>query len=270
MQPYLLETLDEDLKSNYLSELKLHWTNSSTQLEGNTLTLGETFSVLTDGLTIGGKSLREHQEVLGHAKAIDLLYAWYQTKKNDISSDDIFLLHRLIQNEIILDVYHPVGAYKNEPNSSLVILNNQSTVNDTYALPENVPVLMQQYLALLRSHLVLKAKCDAIHCYVELHLAWVHIHPFNDGNGRMARLLANLPLLYHGYPPILIKSSDRMEYIHLLARYQLDLGRLDTKLYVAQGEHYANFVKFIENIWQGESLLQKYLHLQQARERKKT
>ena len=90
-----LDGLDSDLKAALLAQLRDLWTHTSTALEGNTLTLGETAFVLAEGLTVSGKPLKDHQEVVGHARAIELLYGLLG-RLEPITEDDLFLLHRAI------------------------------------------------------------------------------------------------------------------------------------------------------------------------------
>ena len=70
---------------------------------------------------------------------------------------------------------------------------------------------------------------QAAHCYAKIHAGFVHIHPFWDGNGRLARLLANIPLLKSGLPPLVIPLEERRAYIQLLAEYEIGIGQLDRR-----------------------------------------
>lgn len=111
MSKNFLDGLDSDLKKNLLQQLKVLWAHTSTALEGNSLTLGETQHVLLEGLTIQGKPLKDHNEVVGHARAEELMEELIG--KNQIFSEkELFDLHRAVQTETVTDVYHPVGAWK--------------------------------------------------------------------------------------------------------------------------------------------------------------
>jgi len=111
-----LEGLSEDLKKNLLEQLRVLWTHTSTALEGNTLSLGETAFVLSEGLTISGKPLKDHRDIEGHARAVDLVFSLIE--KNEIVATDLFDLHKLVIDEQILDIYKPVGGWKRENNST--------------------------------------------------------------------------------------------------------------------------------------------------------
>jgi len=115
-----LEGLDNDVKQNLLAQLRNLWTHTSTAIEGNTLTLGETAFVIEEGLTVSGKPLKDHEEVVGHAKAIDLIYELVQQSK-EIVEQGLFKLHKAIQTERIADIYKPVGAWKVEPNGTVAV-----------------------------------------------------------------------------------------------------------------------------------------------------
>jgi len=98
-----LKNLDEDIRKSLVSQIRNLWTHSSTAIEGNTLTLGETAFVIEEGLTVSGKPLKDHQEVVGHARAIDLIYGMIE-KNSPITEEDLFDLHRSIQTTLIIDM----------------------------------------------------------------------------------------------------------------------------------------------------------------------
>lgn len=215
--------LPESLKIEVMAQLRDLWTHSSTALEGNSLTLGETSFLLSEGLTISGKPLKDHQEVVGHARAIDRLYE-VVTRGTPLREEDLFALHQSVQTNIERDIYKPVGAWKVERNWARAVTPSGAPALVEYAAPEDVPMLMREWLAMIEARSAVDSVTDAVRDYAELHLAFVRIHPFADGNGRMARLVANLPLLKRGLPPLLIPKESRFDYIRLLAAYELDVG----------------------------------------------
>ena len=121
-----LDNLDNDIKQNLLAQLRNLWTHSSTAIEGNTLTLGETAFVIEEGLTVSGKPLKDHQEVVGHAKAIDIVYGMV-INNEPIDKEDLFRLHKAIQKEQVSDIYKPVGAWKAEPNGTYTVSDDNHT-----------------------------------------------------------------------------------------------------------------------------------------------
>ncbi len=224
-----LQNLDNDIRIALLAQLRNLWTHTSTAIEGNTLTLGETAFVLEEGLTISGKPLKDHEEVVGHARAIELVYDLIR-RKSDPTEKDLFELHKAIQTERIIDIYKPVGAWKVEPNSTVIVSGDIQTIFE-YALPKDVPELMQSWLALFQTTCWENTanKEAALSAYVYLHVSFVRIHPFWDGNGRIARLIANVPVIISGYPPIIIPREHRREYIEALSEYHLAVGTVTAR-----------------------------------------
>ena len=221
-----LNSLDKDLKYSLLNQLRDLWTHHSTAIEGNTLTLGDTHFVLEEGLTISGKSLKDHEEIIGHAKAIELLY---KSLREALTEEFLFELHKAVLTEHITDVYKPVGAWKIETNGSYAISKEGKQTFIEYALPVHTPGLMSELIDFVNNidvnELTVK---NAHHYYAKIHMGFAHIHPFWDGDGRMARLIANVPLLKAGLPPLVISQEKRRIYIQTLAEYQINTGQLDT------------------------------------------
>lgn len=222
LRPAFLKQIPEAKRNVALKQLRDLWTHNSNAIEGNTLSLGDTHFILEEGLTISGKPLREHQEVIGHARAIDLLY---QGLDKPLSENLIFELHKAVQTEQIIDIYKPYGAWKVEPNGTYVVTRNSKQIYIEYALPRHVPLLMNELINTINT-LPPTQKTNAAKHYAHIHAAFVHIHPFFDGNGRLARLIANLPLLKSGLPPLLISVEQRQAYIQILADYEIHSGPL--------------------------------------------
>jgi Fic family protein len=218
-----LDGLSPSQQKTFLNRLKIEWTYTSNALEGNTLSLGDTQFIIEQGLTLQGKSIREHNEVIGHARAIDLVHQLLD--QPSLTKEDIFNLHKAIQSQVIVDIYSPIGAWKNELNGRY-IQQGDKLIYLNYPPPESIDHLMNLWLSLFEQYQTLNSKDEALNAYSNLHLAFVSIHPFFDGNGRMARLLANIPLLKNGYLPLIIKKETRADYIQKLANYQLSASTL--------------------------------------------
>lgn len=122
-----LHNLDNDIRNALLAQLRNLWTHISTAIEGNALTLEETAFVLEEGLTISGKPLKDHEEVVWHARAIDFVYELIK-READLTEKDLFDLHRAVQTEQITDVYKPVGAWKLEPNSTVIVSGDDQII----------------------------------------------------------------------------------------------------------------------------------------------
>ena len=259
-----LNNLDSDIKAALKAQLRDLWTHTSTAIEGNTLTLGETKFVIEEGLTVSGKPLKDHHEVVGHARAIDLIYA--MIGKVEIKDTDLFELHKAVMTQVVVDVYKPVGEWKKEPNGTY-FFNEKTQQQDffEYATPEQTPALMDKWLDAFNQRIADPLSREkALNAYAELHLAFVYIHPFFDGNGRVARLISNIPVLKSGYPPVLIPLEKRKDYIDKMVQHQLEAGipGVDQQL-IKQGESLAGFIDFCSESWKESLDLVHRAHQQQ-------
>lgn len=199
------------LKPEEIKELDSYFrigtTYSSNALEGNTLTISETKVILEDGITIGGKPIKDYYEATGHAKAYDYMLEIARSKEFHFTEDMILRLHKLFYNNLDAD---NAGVYR----------NHQVFITGTEylpPLPDDVPKQMQAFIGEVNS------KKDSLHPVVLAafaHRRLVDIHPFTDGNGRTARLLMNMILLNKGYQIISIPPILRHEYISALKMSQ--------------------------------------------------
>ena len=243
------ERIPESRRDGVLKQIAALWTHDSNAIEGNTLTLGDTIKILEYGITIAGKSIREHEEVYGHRRAIDLLYE--TTKKGRISEQDLFDLHRAVMPACAVDWKNPVGAWKQEPNGTLGEADGRPEFLE-YADPIFVPELMARWLADFNAALVRPPRAeDALEAYALAHVGFVSIHPFFDGNGRLARLLSNMPVLRAGEPPVVVDAARRAEYIDILWAYHRDVGSLvpSEAPLVRRNAAFRRFVDFLRPDW---------------------
>lgn len=218
--------LDQDIKEILLKQIRNLWTHTSTAIEGNSLTLGDTEFILEEGLTVAGKPIRDHQDVIGHAKAIEIVYQLIE--KNCIAEEDVFSLHRVMLIDPVLDVYRPVGAWKAEDNFTNYIDQQGKQKWRQYPSARKTPALMAEWLEKFNQALQQTLSRDAaLMTYADLHLDFVSIHPFFDGNGRMARLLCNIPVLRAGFPPIVVPEADRQRYKKTISDYQSTIQNLE-------------------------------------------
>lgn len=207
-----------------LKQIRDLWTHTSTAIEGNTLSLGDTQFILEEGLTVSGKPIKEHQQIIGHATAIELIY---HCLNKTVDLELCFALHKAIQDEHVFDIEKPYGAWKVVENGTYTIDDNNQSVYLSYAKPLFVPKLMKELLTELNQHAQTQFTLEqAPYIYSKIHTGFAHIHPFWDGNGRLARLIANIPLLQNGFPPLVIDAKQRREYIQTLAHYQFMSGEL--------------------------------------------
>ena len=193
------------LSRNALNQLKEYYriglTYSSNALEGNSLTETETKIVLEEGITIGGRPLKDHFEAMGHSEAYDHLYKL--SKKKAITEENVLDLHKLFYYRI--DKQN-AGVYRKIP----VIITGADV---KFPPPSKIKPLMYEFT---REIPLLRKKHHPVDYSALIHLRFVHIHPFIDGNGRAARLLMNLALLQTGYVITIIPPILRREYLDSL------------------------------------------------------
>ena len=266
---HFYDQLDEDIKNILLAQIRNVWTHHSTSLEGNSLTLAETDFILEEGLTIQGKPLKDHNEVFGHARAIERIYGLLNRSEN-ITQQDVFQLHETVLTERVLDIYQPVGKWKVQSNFTTYTDKDNKQQWREYPAPQKIDGLMSQWLDNLNNSLTTAHNQDiAADIYADLHLSFVTIHPFFDGNGRMARLLANLPVLKSGFPPIVVPQEDRYHYKQCLSDYQNTVENLADLSELAQlpaNSEKQNFVELCIAYWSETSgLLAQAIAMQQKR-----
>jgi Fic family protein len=268
---YFYDHLDTDIKNILLAQIRNVWTHHSTSLEGNSLTLGETDFILEEGLTIQGKPLKDHNEVYGHAKAIERIYGLLNVSA-PITQQDIFKLHETVLTEHVLDIDQPVGKWKVQSNFTTYTSKDNKQQWREYPAPQAIDFLMSQWLGRLNSSLaIMHTQETATGVYADLHLSFVTIHPFFDGNGRMARLLANLPVLKSGLPPIVVPQEDRYQYKTCLSDYQNTVVNLAGLRDIAQlptNFEKQRFIDLCKGYWsQTLDLLNKAQEMQLKRHR---
>ena len=194
-RPFSKETL-----KSLRNSINLEWTYNSNGIEGNTLTLRETQIVL-EGITVGGKTLREHLEAINHEKAIEYIEDLVK-EKNPVTEWNIKNIHQLVLKEI--DDKN-AGKYRSE---NVAIMGATHTPPDHLIVPELMEKLILNYQKWNKYHPIIKAAL--------IHGELVKIHPFIDGNGRTSRLVMNLSLMNSGYLPVIIKKENRLEYYNAL------------------------------------------------------
>lgn len=193
--------LNAQVVSNLHENLVLQWTYHSNAIEGNTLTLKET-KVALEGITIGGKTLREHFEVINHRDAI-LLLEELVAKQQPLDEWTIKSLHQLVLKNIDSD---NAGRYRQV---NVLISGAEHRPPQAVQVPEQMAALIDWY----------SNQAQALHPIeraARVHGEFVKIHPFVDGNGRTSRLLMNLELMKAGFPATVIEVAQRLGYYQAL------------------------------------------------------
>ena len=215
-----LRPLPSDVVGRIEQKLRLDLNYHSNAIEGNSLTHGETKSLILHGLTARGKPMRDHLDIEGHDDAVKALEDAVQ---GDEELNEVFIrnLHRVLlkepyENDAITPEGQPtkrrisIGDYKTQPN------NVRTSTGEIYyfAPPEQVKPAMSDLMDWYR-----KKEKEGEHPIVlaaTFHYRFVRIHPFDDGNGRMARLLMNMILIKHGYTVAVVPREERDQYINTL------------------------------------------------------
>lgn len=204
--------------------LELEYTFESNRIEGNTLTLQETDLVVNEGLTISGKSMREHLEVINHSEAIDFVKDMVQNQL-PFSERTLLQIHQLILKSIQSD---QAGKYRSV---QVMITGSQHVPPQPYLIQLKMEELFDFYVRNKQTlHPVLMA--------AEMHEQLVTVHPFIDGNGRTSRLIMNLILLQNGYVIANLKgdSENRLRYYKALETAQINQSKESFHVLVAEAE----------------------------------
>ena len=233
-----LRPLPADVVGRIEQKLRLESNYHSNAIEGNSLTLGETRSLILHGLTARGKPMRDHLDIEGHNDAVKAIE---ESVKTDEALNEVFIrnLHKVLlkepyENDAITPERQPtkrtisIGDYKTQPNNVL------TSTGEIYYFtpPEQVKPAMSDLIDWYR-----KNENEGEHPIViaaTFHYRFVRIHPFDDGNGRMARLLMNMILIKHGYTVAIIPIDERSQYINSLEQADKSEDLAEFIAYIAQ------------------------------------
>ncbi|OIO19383.1 MAG: cell filamentation protein Fic [Candidatus Magasanikbacteria bacterium CG_4_10_14_0_8_um_filter_32_14] len=216
-----LRPLPKSTVQKLREKFQIEMTYNSNAIEGNSLTLKETFLVINEGITVKGKPLKDHLEAKDHHAALEYLYDLIdKDKKHTVSEMLIKNLHQIILQETDKEW---AGRYRN---ANVIIGGAKHTPPDALQMPQK----MRDLITWLASQ---KNKLNVIELTALLHHKLVHIHPFFDGNGRTARLTMNLFLMQAGYPLVVIMKTDRKKYYDVLDK--ADSGKYEPLIkFIAQ------------------------------------
>lgn len=214
-----LRPLDATTLGRIEQKFRLDWNYHSNAIEGNSLNFGETKSFLLHGITAAGKPLKDHLDLRGHNNAILALQDIIKEER-PITENFIRELHKVI---LVEDSYNSaitpeglpikkkvkVGAYKSSNNH----VETATGEIFYFATVEQTPAKMHDLIQWLREH---KEQENPVVLAARFHYKFIRIHPFDDGNGRLARILMNFILMRAGFPPIVIKTKEKEAYFRAL------------------------------------------------------
>lgn len=214
--------LKKEYEQRLWQRFRLEWNYNSNHIEGNTLTYGETLLLLIHGRTRGEHLLREYEEMHGHDVAVEHVRA-LASEDRPLTEVDIRDLNRILLKEGFWRVAQTAdgeptrkwiepGRYKTQPNHVITASGELFQ----FTTPEETPAQMTEFVLWLRSEME-SPTMGLIEFLALLHHRFIRIHPFDDGNGRVVRLLVNYVLLKAGLPPMVIKSKERKRYLDSLA-----------------------------------------------------
>jgi len=222
--------LTPEMERRIMQKFRLDWNYHSSHIEGNQLTYGETKALILFGQTAQAKPLKDHLEMTGHDEAVKYIEEIISQERT-LSESFIRELHvLLLKKPYEVDAITPdgkptkrtisIGKYKTVPNH----VKTQTDEIFYFATPEETPAKMDDLMQWYHENLHNEALHPVLFA-TEFHYRFIRIHPFDDGNGRIARMLMNFILMQKGYPPAIIKTEDKNDYYTALQ--QADSGQLD-------------------------------------------
>lgn len=232
-----LRPIDKEKEAIIMQKFRLDWNYHSNHLEGNSLTYGETKALILFGITAQGKPLKDTLEITGHNEAINWVIDLVKQER-PLTENFIRELHSLLLQD----------SYKESKNAEGVVVprkisagkyktttNHVETVTGEifyFATPEETPAKMHDLLNWYNEK-VKEENVNPILLAAQFHYRFIRIHPFDDGNGRTARILMNFILMQFGFPPVIIKTEDKTNYFAALQ--MADAGNIEAFVnYIAQ------------------------------------
>lgn len=233
----VLRPIDKEQEDRIMQKFRLDWNYHSNHLEGNSLTYGETKALILFGVTAQGKPLKDTLEITGHNEAINWVLEMIQGDR-PLTENFLRELHSLLLQDSYKESKNEkgdivprkisAGKYKTTPN------HVQTVTGEIFyfATPEETPAKMTELLDWYKEK-ALEKEVNPILLAAEFHYKFIRIHPFDDGNGRTARILMNFILMKFGFPPVIIKTEDKANYFAALQF--ADAGNIEAFItYIAQ------------------------------------
>ncbi|KAA6339192.1 Adenosine monophosphate-protein transferase and cysteine protease IbpA [termite gut metagenome] len=248
-----LQPLKPEDQQRLDKKFMLDFNYNSNHLEGNTLTYGQTKLLFLFGETTGNASLKDYEEMKAHNVGLEMIKIEALDKERTLSETFI----RELNNAILVRNFWKntktasgqftryeikIGVYKTRSNSVITATGELFE----YASPEETPALMTDLIAWYREE-ERKGVLSPLELAALFHYRYIRIHPFEDGNGRIARLLVNYILLRNNYPMIVIQSKEKESYLKVLHQCDVAVGIIPSDGALAKLKQVEPFVDFIES-----------------------
>ena len=225
-----LRPISEEAMGRFTQKIRLEWNYHSNSIEGNRLTYGETKALILFGTTAQAKPLKDHLEVQGHNEAVKYIEDIIRQDR-PLTENFIRELHEMVLKEPYdVDAITPdgkptkrtiqIGKYKSVPNH----VKTKTGEIFRFASVEETPAEMESLISWYKEEVLNPSKHPVL-LAIEFHYRFIRIHPFDDGNGRIARLMMNFIFMQFGFTPAIIKTEDKQNYFEALQ--QADAGNLE-------------------------------------------
>ncbi len=253
-----LQPLTETQQSSFSRRFTIEYNYNSNHIEGNTLTYGQTELLLMFGAVSGEGHLQDFTEMKASQVGLEMMSQEVKETSMPLTQHFIRTLHRTLLREDYT-VYSNLpggqqtsyvihaGQYKTRPNSVITRYGDRFE----YASPEETPALMTD-LVNWYNDAEQSGKYSVVELAALFHYRYIRIHPFEDGNGRIARLMVNYILARHGWPMIVVRSRKKQEYLEALHKTDLVVGPVPSEGAHASLTKIRNFVKYFTKLVEDE------------------
>lgn len=247
-----LQPMKEEYQQRLNQKFMLDFNYNSNHLEGNTLTYGQTELLLLFDKTDGNAPMRDYEEMKAHQVALTMVQTVANEKEqrplteafirelHQVMLREDYVKHEIRNGRQVSYTIH-AGIYKTRPNSVITVAGERFE----YALPEETPALMTALVSWYNEE-EQKGGMSPIQLATLFHYRYIRIHPFEDGNGRISRLLVNYILARHGYPMIVVQTKDKTNYLNALNKCDVQVGALPSVGAQAGLEQITPFVEYME------------------------
>ena len=243
-----LQPLKPEDENRLNRKFMLEFNYNTNHIEGNTLTYGQTELLLLFGKVVNEANMKDLEEMKAHNVCLKMIQEEAADKDHPLTETFIRQLHHTLLREDYTQYDGPnksftihAGIYKTRPNSVLTVTGEHFE----YASPEETPALMTDLVEWYNIE-EQKAEMSAIELAAVFHYRYIRIHPFEDGNGRIARLLVNYILMRHHYPMIVVKSKDKNRYLTALNRCDVQVGATPSVGAHAEPELLTPFIDYMD------------------------